>query len=79
MVGLDASYLDSNSLLVKWQPPLFPNGNITKYTITYQRSEYSVWEQEDIDWCVRQILSSRPNRSPDTGDKDPDKPGMECN
>ncbi|KAK3733279.1 hypothetical protein QZH41_011124, partial [Actinostola sp. cb2023] len=76
VVGLDASYIDSQSLLVKWMPPLFPNGNITKYIVSYQESLYSVWVQDDLDWCTRQILPRR--RSEDNNDKDKNKPGA-CN
>ena len=71
VVGLEVSYLDSSTLQVKWEPPLYPNGNITKYIISYQESSYSVWEQ-GIDWCSRQILSSQ---TQDNKDKNPDKNG----
>lgn len=72
VVGLDASFLNHYSLQVKWQPPLYPNGNITKYVITYQQSDYSVWEQDNIDWCTRQIVTSHDEKS---GNKPENKPG----
>ncbi|XP_031558117.1 putative insulin-like peptide receptor [Actinia tenebrosa] len=77
VVGLEVSYLDPHSLLVKWQPPLFPNGNITKYVIKYQESQYSVWEQGNIDWCIRQALPSRRVRVEDNK-KDENNEGK-CN
>ncbi|EDO47651.1 predicted protein, partial [Nematostella vectensis] len=76
VVGLEASYLDPFTLLVKWQPPLYPNGNITKYLVQYQQSEYSVWRQPGIDWCIRQVLRDGDSKDGDDG-KDADKNG-EC-
>lgn len=57
-VGLEANYLNSSALLVTWEPPLFPNGNITKYIVSYEISTYSVWKA-DLDWCSRQVFSNR--------------------
>jgi len=74
-VGLEANYISSSALLVKWQPPLFPNGNITKYIVKYDLSAYSPWEQ-DLDWCNRQVFVSRredkDNTDKGNGDKNPD-------
>lgn len=75
VVGLEASFLDPHSLRVKWQPPLYPNGNITKYVIKYQESQYSVWEQGNIDWCIRQVLPSRRDRNEDKNEQE-NKEGM---
>lgn len=58
-VGLEANYISSSALLVKWQLPLFPNGNITKYIVKYDSSTYSPWEQ-DLDWCSRQVFGNSP-------------------
>lgn len=65
-VGLEANYINSSALLVKWQPPLYPNGNITKYIVTYEVSTYSPWKQ-DLNWCNRQfsIRGSNENRQED--------------
>lgn len=71
-VGLEAHHISSSSLLVKWQPPLFPNGNITKYTVTYDLSAYSPWEQ-DIDWCGRQVFDRRVKESDTKNNGDDDK------
>lgn len=71
-VGLEANHISSSSLLVKWQPPLFPNGNITKYTVTYDLSAYSPWEQ-DIDWCGRQVFDRRVKESDTKNNGDDDK------
>lgn len=57
-VGLEANYLNSSALLVTWEPPLFPNGNITKYIVSYEISTYSAWKA-DLDWCSRQVFSNR--------------------
>lgn len=77
-VGLEANYINSSALLVKWQPPLFPNGNITKYIVKYDLSAYSPWKQ-DMDWCSRQVFSSRrdknDNKEEGDGDKNPDGEG----
>ena len=74
-VGLEANYINSSALIVKWQLPLFPNGNITKYIVKYEASTYSPWEQ-DFDWCSRQVFSNRPgaDTSADEGstDENPD-------
>ena len=56
-VGLDANYISSSALLVKWEPPLFPNGNITKYVVKYGASTYSAWKA-DLDWCNRQVFGN---------------------
>ena len=56
-VGLEANYISSSALLVKWNPPLFPNGNITKYIVKYDLSSYSPWKQE-LDWCRRQVFTN---------------------
>lgn len=58
-VGLEANYISSSELLVKWQLPLFPNGNITKYIVKYDFSTYSPWKQ-DLDWCIRQVFGNNP-------------------
>ncbi|KAL9987226.1 hypothetical protein ACROYT_G001497 [Oculina patagonica] len=58
-VGLEANYISFSALLVKWQLPLFPNGNITKYIVKYDSSTYSPWEQ-DLDWCSRQVFGNSP-------------------
>ena len=74
-VGLEANYINSSALIVKWQLPLFPNGNITKYIVKYESSTYSSWKQ-NFDWCSRQVFSNRPgvDTSADEGstDKNPD-------
>lgn len=57
-VGLEANYINSSALLVKWQLPLFPNGNITKFIVKYESSTYSPWKQ-DLNWCNRQVFSNR--------------------
>ena len=55
-VGPEANYINSSALLVKWQPPLYPNGHITKYIVKYDLSDYSPWKQV-LNWCNRQILT----------------------
>lgn len=56
-VGLEANYISSSALLVTWEPPLFPNGNITKYIVTYEISTYSAWNA-NLDWCSRQVFGN---------------------
>ena len=75
-VGLEANYINSSALIVKWQLPLFPNGNITKYIVKYEPSTYSPWKQ-DFDWCSRQVFSSRPgvDSSADDGSTDTNPDG----
>ena len=66
-MGVEASFLSDTSLVVKWQPPLFPNGKITQYIIKYEKSKYSVWKQ-NFDWCNRQLtFSSQGSNSKDNG------------
>ena len=65
-VGLEVSYINFSSLNVKWEPPLYPNGQITKYIVEYKRSSYSVW-MESKDWCLREIFSTRPAQDKDSG------------
>ena len=57
-VGLEATDINSSALLVTWQPPLFPNGNITKYILTYNLSSHSPWKR-DLKWCNREVFSNR--------------------
>ena len=78
-VGLEANYINSSALLVKWQPPLFPNGNITKYIVKYDFSTYSPWKQE-MDWCNRQVFSRRRDKNDNKeegGDRNPDGEGAD--
>ena len=72
-VGLEANYINSSALLVKWQPPLYPNGIITKYIVKYDLSDYSPWKQ-DLNWCNRQILTGAESNvdEEEDGDKNPD-------
>lgn len=71
-VGLEAKYINSSALLVKWQPPLYPNGNITTYNVTYELSTYSPWKQ-DLDWCSRQFSISKHSENKDEVDGKNDK------
>ena len=75
-VGLEANYINSSALIVKWQLPLFPNGNITKYIVKYESGTYSPWKQ-DFDWCSRQVFSNRQgvDTSADEGSTDTNPDG----
>ena len=68
-VGPEANYINSSALLVKWQPPLYPNGKITKYIVKYDLSDYSPWKQ-DLNWCNRQILTGAESNVDDEEDGD---------
>ena len=72
-VGLEANYINSSALLVKWQSPLYPNGIITRYIVKYDLSDYSPWKQ-DWNWCNRQVLTVAESNVDDEedGDKNPD-------
>lgn len=71
-VGLEANYINSSALLVKWQPPLYPNGNITTYVVMYGLSTYSPWKQ-DLDWCSRQFSISTRSENKDKDNQKDDK------
>ena len=72
-VGPEANYINSSALLVKWQPPLYPTGIITRYIVKYDLSDYSPWKQ-DLNWCNRQILTGAESNVDDEEDdyKNPD-------
>ena len=72
-VGPEANYINSSALLVKWQPPLYPNGHITKYIVKYDLSDYSPWKQV-LNWCNRQILTGAESNvdNEQDDDKNPD-------
>ena len=75
-VGPEANYINSSALLVKWQPPLFPNGNITKYIVKYDLSDYSPWK-EDLNWCYRQIFTSELGKTYEKDEEDNGK-NLDC-
>ena len=76
----EANYINSSALLVKWQPPLYPNGNITKYIVKYDLSLDSPWK-EDLNWCNRQIFTSDlgQNYGKDDDDNGKNLDGKNCN
>ena len=73
-VGPEANYINSSALLVKWQPPLYPNGIITNYIVKYDLSDYSPWKQ-DLNWCNRQILTGAESNVGDEEDDDKNPDG----
>ena len=75
-VSPEANYINSSALLVKWQPPLFPNGNITKYIVKYDLSDYSPWK-EDLNWCYRQIFTSELGKTYEKDEEDNGK-NLDC-
>jgi len=57
-LGLEASFLSTESVYLKWRKPDQPNGVITKYVVYWQPSSYSFWrEQNRLDWCNRDVKS----------------------
>lgn len=57
-LGLEASFLSSQSIHLRWRKPDRPNGVITKYVIYWKRFNYSFWkDQSALIWCQRDIKS----------------------
>uniref|UniRef100_T2MGU8 Tyrosine-protein kinase receptor n=1 Tax=Hydra vulgaris TaxID=6087 RepID=T2MGU8_HYDVU len=53
-LGVEASFLSENKILLKWRAPSKPNGIITAFKIYYNKPDYSFWEEQKVlDWCSR--------------------------
>ena len=76
-LGIEASFLSSQSIKLKWNKPDKPNGVISKYVIYWKRSDYSFWEtHRDLEWCKRDnVKSGVVNQSPSLNEKDALPPG----
>ena len=71
-VGLEASFLSSESIHLKWNKPDQPNGVINKYVIYWQPSSYSFWKEHSyIEWCKRDNVKSGVVHQSNFGKKKP--------
>eukprot|EP00794_Sanderia_malayensis_P009771 gene9771-10770_t len=53
-LALEASYLSSSEIKLKWNPPDLPNGVITDYQVFYKKNSYLFWNQS-LGWCQRDV------------------------
>ena len=60
-IALEANFVTSSKLRLKWFPPDEPNGIITHYNIYWFQPPYSYWDTvQGLDWCNRELLVDKP-------------------
>ncbi|XP_066274508.1 insulin-like peptide receptor isoform X2 [Branchiostoma lanceolatum] len=52
----------SNTLIITWNPPNRPNGNVTHYIVKYKRQQEDVSAMENRDYCQGGLKPHRPTQ-----------------